>query len=298
MDHRIDFVKLSGSGNDFICIDNRDGRLDPVLSPQRVGQFARTICRRGLGIGADGIIFASKPEVDGVADVAATFLEPDGSEAELCGNGTACFTRWGIDNGWARGGELRVLTPAGVVRGRIAEDFYVRVCIPLPEDVRRDLSLQAEGGNWLCDYALTGVPHLVTYMDDVSQLDMDHVGPSLRRHEAFGPRGVNVNFAQVLGEGELALRTFEFGVEGETLACGTGAATASVLSAVRFGWGEPYRLGKQPVLVHVRGGDVLRVFLTLDAQNAVTDLCLDSVVRYNYTGSIHPHLLTRALAEQ
>ena len=87
MDKAIEFCKLSGSGNDFVCIDNRDGRFDDILDcPARAAQFARTLCRRGPGLGADGIVFACRPEIEGVADVAAKFLEPDGTEASLCGN--------------------------------------------------------------------------------------------------------------------------------------------------------------------------------------------------------------------
>ena len=91
----IEFVKLSGSGNDFICLDNRDGRFDEILeAPDRVGHLARSLCSRGMGIGADGVIFACEPEIEGVSDIAARFFEADGSEAELCGNGTGCFLHW------------------------------------------------------------------------------------------------------------------------------------------------------------------------------------------------------------
>ena len=113
MTDTLEFAKLSGSGNDFICIDNRDGRFDEVLSnPQRIGQFARTICNRWLGVGADGVIFACVPEIEGVSDAEARFFEADGSEAKLCGNGIACFAHWVVGNNWVSGQEVKILTPA------------------------------------------------------------------------------------------------------------------------------------------------------------------------------------------
>jgi diaminopimelate epimerase len=295
--HTIEFVKLSGSGNDFICVDNRDGRLDPLVNtPDRARALARTVCARATGVGADGLIFAGDDDVGKFADVSARFFEPDGSEAELCGNGTACFARWAIESGWA-GEEVRVLTVAGVVRGRRVDAPYVRVCIPLPERPRYDFELQSGAGAWRCDFAVTGVPHLVTYVPNVADVDMEASGRPLRHHPQMGPRGVNVNFVQVLAPGELAVRTFEFGVEAETLSCGTGAATAAVMSLRRFGWGGDFATGARPVIVHSRGGADLRVFVTLDAQGNVADLCLDTSVEFVFRGTIHPDLLRRAGVE-
>ena len=292
----VEFAKLSGSGNDFICIDNRDGRYDAILScDDGVGNFARTFCHRGTGVGADGLIFACEPEVEGVADVAAVFFEADGSATELCGNGTACFIHWVAANGWVGQGETKVLTPAGVVRGRDSTGRYVRVCIPLPEDMRIDMNLTVCGRPWRCDFVVTGVPHLIVYVDDVSELDISHWGPAFRYHERFQPRGVNANFAQVLEVGKLALRTWEYGVEGETLACGTGSAAAAILAATRFNWPEKYRNGQEPVLIQARSGDVLKVLLTQEADGTISDLCLETVVRFLYSGSAHPSLIEEAL---
>ena len=305
MNRVIEFAKLSGSGNDFICIDNRDGRFDALLdgstasgsppSGESAGQFARTLCRRGMGVGADGLIFAVQPEVDGVADIAARFFEPDGSEVELCGNGTGCFVYWVIVNGWAGPGEIRILTPAGVVRGHRRDDGYIRVCVPSPEGVRRDLPVAVEGRPWRCDYVVTGVPHAIVYVDDVEATDVNHWGRALRRHPDFGPRGANVNFVQVLGEGHIAVRTYEFGVEDETLACGTGSASAAILAATRFGWAEKYLRGDEPVEVLVRSGDTLRVWFTAKSDGAVADVCLETIVRWTYTGTLGGDLLDRAL---
>ncbi|MFP4058841.1 MAG: diaminopimelate epimerase [Candidatus Brocadiia bacterium] len=297
MDQRIDFTKLSGSGNDFICIDNRDGRLDGLLADEgAAGRLARALCRRGLGVGADGVVFALAAGDPSAADFAVRFFEPDGSEAELCGNGSACFTRWVIEEGWLAGQEVRIETPSGEARGRVGRDGYVQVCIPVPRELATDIEVEAEGRRWRMDYALTGVPHAVVYVDDVEGVDVARWGAALRRHPRFGPRGVNVNFTQVLGEGRLAVRTFEFGVEGETLACGTGSATAGLMAALRFGWPASYLREGDPVRVRVRGGDTLRVYYLVHPDGAIERVCLHTVVRYLYRGRLHPDLAARALA--
>jgi len=292
----IPFWKLSASGNDFICIDNRDGRFDALLAtPAKVGHFARTLCQRGHGVGADGVIFACRSEVGEQADLGARFIEADGSECELCGNGTGCFTHYVISSGLVPDREIKILTPVGVVLGQHANGRYVRVCIPSPEDTRCDLSLAVEEETFDCDYTVVGIPHLVTYVEDIAAVDVARWGRSLRHHPTFQPRGVNVNFVQVLAAGEIAIRTYEYGVEAETLSCGTGSSAAAILATLRFDWPADIRRGDRPVLVHAKGGDVLRVFLAVGDDERVEDVCLETVVRRTLHGSLHPYFAAEAL---
>lgn len=292
----IEFAKLSGSGNDFILVDNRDGRFDRLLrSPRRAGQFARLLCRRRPGVGADGLIFAARPRGADHADVAARFFEADGSQTNLCGNGTACFVRWALSSGFVAGPDISVLTPAGVVYGRPADNGYVRVCIPLPKDIARDVVLDLPGGPATCDFVVMGVPHAVAYVDDVAAVDVAALGAAIRHHRRFQPGGVNANFAQVIREGEIALRTWEYGVEGETLACGTGSASAAILAAGRFGWSEDYAAGRKPVLIRARGGDVLRVYFHLWPDGRIDEVCLETVVRFGFRGRLSDELAAAAL---
>jgi len=292
----IKFAKLSGSGNDFVCIDNRDGRFDALLADGREStHFSQLLCRRSMGIGADGVIFACRPEIEEVADVGARFFEADGSEAALCGNGTACFTRWAFDGRFVTDSSIRILTPAGVVRAERGEGAYILVCIPDPEDMRRGLSVCVDGFPMLCDYVVTGVPHLATYVEDVEDIDMARLGPALRYHRLFQPEGVNANFVQVIGEGEIAVRTWEFGVEGETLACGTGSAAAAILTALRNDWPKEYLSHEKPIIVHARSGDVLRVYFIRQDSGTITDVCLETVVRPLYQGTISPELADLAV---
>jgi diaminopimelate epimerase len=240
-------------------------------------------------------MFACASEVEAFADLSARHFEPDGTEAELCGNGVACFTRWALDSGWVRDGQVKILTTAGVVRGQRLDGDYIRVCIPLPEVVETGLELEVKGGRWSCDFAVTGVPHVVTYVDRLDSLDIAHWGPGLRHHSRFRPRGANANFVQVLGEGRLAIRTWEFGVEDETLACGTGCAAAAILAARRFGWADKYLRGEAPVELTVRGGDVLRVYVTQEPDGRVSDLCLETFVRFVFVGTLHEDLIAAAM---
>ncbi len=295
MNEKIDFSKLSGSGNDFICIDNRDDTFNEVLSSSdSAGHFARELCHRGTGIGADGLVFASRPELDDVAAIEARFFEANGSETDLCGNGISCFVHWVTVEHMVRPGEIRILTPAGIVRGQRRDGDYIRACIPTPREMRWDMDLTAAGRQLKCDFAVTGIPHVVTYVDDVREADVERLGPALRHHERFAPGGANANFVQVLEPGRLALRTFEFGVEAETLACGTGSAASAILTALRSNWPEEYLQGRRPVLVKTKGGDTLRVFFRTHDDGSVTDVCLETVVRYVYTGRVHPDLVRRA----
>jgi diaminopimelate epimerase len=297
MQQPIEFAKLSGSGNDFICIDNRDNRYSELLSDsESIGHFARALCRRGLGVGADGVIFACGHEVGEYADVAARFLEADGSEAELCGNGTACFTRWILDNDWFPGvREIRILTGAGVVRGSDSDEAYVKVCIPFPEHKIQGQTLEVDGESLRYDFAITGVPHAVIYVPQVGAVDVQRLGRKIRHHEAFRPRGVNANFVEHLEPGLIAIRTFEFGVEAETFACGTGSATAALFAARQFRWPRAYLSGEKPVRVRARSGDVLKVWVTLDASEEVCDLCLETVVREIFRGRLEPAMAQVAL---
>ena len=291
----IPFTKLTAAGNDFVCIDNCEGQFSALLDdPQRIAHFAHTLCRHHVGIGADGVIFCQHPEIDGVADIGARIFEWDGSEVELCGNGTACFVTWATQMGHVSG-EARILTPAGIVRGERIEDGYTRVCISLPEGLRTDLEVPVDGQLIPCDFVITGIPHAVTFVDDIDTADVAGLGPALRHHEMFKPRGVNADFVEVLSEGEIALRTWEFGVEGETLACGTGSAASAILAAKRFGWVESMAGCDDPILVHTLGGKTLRVRFGVDEAGEFNDLCLESPVDIVYTGVIADELLREAL---
>lgn len=285
------FTKQTAAGNDFLCLNNLDGQLDALLAAGEPATWAARLCRRGLGVGADGVIVACPLPLHPLADIRARFFEPDGSEVELCGNGTACFVQWALDEGLVAGPDVRVLTPAGIASGRRSDDAgpgRVRVCIPQPHDLQFDRAVKALRRSWTVHTLITGVPHAVVYVEDLAKTDVVRWGRALRWHRLFQPRGINVNFCHVLEPGHLAVRTFEFGVEDETLACGTGSASAAIVSALRLQWPAPYRCGEEPVRVDVRGGETLRVWFCAGAQagDAVANVCLEARVRTVYRGEL------------
>ncbi len=240
------FTKMNGAGNDFILVDNRAGQVR--LTPAQVVR----LCHRQRGIGADGLLLLV-PCASGRADWAWDFFNSDGSRAEMCGNGARCFGRFVQRLTDARE-RVTFETTAGVITATFAGD-RVTVNLTEPHGLRLNESLTA-GGQPLTVHSLnTGVPHAVVFVPDADQAMVQSLGSELRFHPHFAPKGTNVNFVQLLGPGRIRVRTYERGVEGETLACGTGV-TASALIAARL-HGFP-----SPVQVRVQGGDTLEVGFT------------------------------------
>ncbi len=280
----VSFAKLNAAGNDFVCIDNTQGALDGLLDSDRCRAFVQAVCRRGLGVGADGLILASHLGAGQGVDVVARFLEPDGSEARLCGNGTACFSYWVVRTQLLAGPCVTILTAAGTAQGKLNIDdpYLVTVCVPDPTDLHTAIELKTGNRNWHLDYVDTGVPHAIAYVNDLESVDVLRWGQAIRRHPHFAPPGVNANFVQVLAPGHIAVRTYEFGVESETLACGTGSAAAAILTTLRQGWNSEYRSGREPVKVDVRGGGQLLVWFVCEDGLSVSGVCLQTRVRPVY----------------
>ena len=231
---KIPFTKMHGAGNDFIMIDDRKlvFPLDDVAFIQRIA------CRR-TGIGCDGIILLQPSDA---ADLRMRFINPDGGEQGMCGNGARCIARLAHDLGAAPAG-MEIETGAGIVHAEVLGD-PIRLDLTDPIDLELGVAVDLE---WPVDFVNTGVPHAVAWVENVQAVDLPKVGSTLRYHERFAPNGTNANFVKVEADATLSIRTYERGVEAETLACGTGAAAAAVLAAER-GW------VKLPVPVHCAGG--------------------------------------------
>ena len=220
------FFKMTGSGNDFVVFSN--GRPGTFDDPATI----RSLSARGTGVGADGVVFLEKA---GEADVRMRYYNSDGSEAALCGNASLCSTRLAVELGLAQAGGFLLHTAAGALRARI-RDGLPEVDLEPVSDVRpdaRDLGRRTDEKR--LGYARVGVPHVVVEIADVEAADVAGRGPELRHHKALEPDGANANFVAKRSDGSFTYRTYERGVEAETLACGTGAvATAIMLSE----WGE------------------------------------------------------------
>jgi len=236
----IPFSKLNGSGNDFLLIDDRRDAMRGIDRPS----FVAKVCDRSRSIGADGVIII---EPSRRADFRWDFYNADGSSAEMCGNGGRCAARFAATRRIA-GREMSFETIAGIlhasVRGR-----RVKLQLMRPRGLAVDRSLTLAGRKHFYSFLETGVPHAVLFVPDVSRTDVAGIGRGIRRHKAFAPRGTNVNFVQPTGD-SLLVRTYERGVEGETLACGTGAVASAILAGIRG-------LATPPVTVRTSGGEKL-----------------------------------------
>jgi diaminopimelate epimerase len=221
------FYKMTGSGNDFVVFNAADGPLSEIENPETI----RSLSARGTGVGADGVVFLEK--VPG-GDVRMRYYNSDGTEAALCGNASLCSTNLAVELGMAQAGGFVLHPAAGSLPARI-RDGLPEVDLDPVVEVRPDASdLGTVAGETRLGYALAGVPHVVVEIDDIESADVTGRGPELRSHPALA-EGANVNFVARRPDGTFAYRTYERGVEAETLACGTGAvATAIMLST----WGE------------------------------------------------------------
>jgi len=238
---------MSGSRNDFVFFDTRTEPAGPLAAPDVVG----AICSRGTGIGADGVVFL---ESTSRAAIRLVYLNADGSRADLCGNATLCTARLARELGIVGTGEFAIETDSGVLGARFAGDRPEIDLKPVAE-VKPDAGLPLGAGERRIGFAEAGVPHLVLVVDDLDTVDVVGRGRPLRRDETF-KAGANVNFVQPAPDGSFRCRTYERGVEAETLACGTGAVACAVLLAV---WGLAEG---GPVRLRTRSGRELQVRLT------------------------------------
>ncbi|WP_456434174.1 diaminopimelate epimerase [Thermosulfuriphilus sp.] len=267
------FAKLSGSGNDFILIVNLDGRIHP----QAAQELARSLCRRGFSVGADGLILieaARSPE----AHFSWRFLNADGSEAEMCGNGGRCAARFAYISGIAPA-TMVFETGAGLVRAEVS-GAWVKLEMPRPQGLILDEALSLEDGKRLSlSFINTGVPHVVIEVVNIDQVPVEEIGRQIRFHSRFAPAGTNVNFV-ARDKKQLLIRTYERGVEAETLACGTGACAAALVFAAKGALASP-------VEVVTRGGERLKVHFSLDAHGP-KEVFLEGIARFIYQGELFP----------
>jgi diaminopimelate epimerase len=265
----ITFYKMSGSGNDFIIIDNRSRMIDDIDLPK----FIRNVCRRKMSVGADGLILIESSDK---ADFRWQFYNSDGSRAEMCGNGARCAARFAFVNGIA-GESLSFETDAGIISGQVAGD-RAKVKMPDPADLRLDYRIDLRTGALTVSSINTGVPHVVIIEDDVAQIDVFNLGREIRNHQAFAPAGTNVNFICRQAPGQLVIRTYERGVEDETLACGTGSIASALVTSSKFNWSSPIDLV-------TRSGELLRIHFNRK-DNIFNNIYLEGDARIIYTANL------------
>lgn len=265
------FVKMSGAGNDFIIVDHRHRQLAPAEQPD----FARRVCRRKFSVGADGLILIEDSKT---ADFQWQFYNADGSVAEMCGNGARCAARFAYERGIA-GKSMRFQTIAGVIEAEVMDDgATVSLRMTDPVGCQLDRSIEVDGRQLQVSAIDTGVPHAVIFIDE-GDIPVKQWGREIRFHPQFQPAGTNVNFVRLLPDASLHVRTYERGVEDETLACGTGAVASAIIAGL-------CRNARSPVQVVTSGGERLTVVFDIRGDSSIVDVCLQGPARFIYEGQL------------
>ena len=218
---KISFTKMQGAGNDFIVIDHAEG-ID-------YSALAIKACHRNFGIGADGLLVLDR---SATSDFKMRIINADGSEAEMCGNGARCMAAYIAGKGVGAKETFTMETLAGVIHGS-ARGEVARVQLNDPKDYRSNIAIDLGDRQLTGHFINTGVPHTVIFVERLNDVDVEGIGRQIRHHTAFAPKGTNVNFVERVQDGVVALRTYERGVEAETLACGTGSVAAALIGFIQ-----------------------------------------------------------------
>ena len=243
---RWSFAKYAGCGNDFILFDNRQGTF-PLSS-----SLIRRLCQRQIGVGADGLLLL---ENSAKADFRVRIFNSDGSEAEMCGNGIRCLVKWLINMGVSS--PLRIEVMQDVLIAQQTDDHAICVEIGSPHNIQWDIPLRFENRFLRIHYLNTGVPHAVLFTDDIEKINLLKLGAYIRHYSLWTPNGTNVNIAQVIKNQKLKIRSYERGIEGETLACGTGAMAAALAAAHQYHFSSP-------VIIETRSGEELQIHFSFE----------------------------------
>jgi len=264
------FTKMVGAGNDFVLVDFKGAGQGLGVN----GALARRLCERKTGIGADGVLFLEKSKA---VDFKMRVFNADGSEAEMCGNGLRCAVLFkGIK------GKAKVETMAGIYEGEITSKNRVKVKMEEPAGLRLNFPIDINGRDIKANFINTGVPHTVILVEGLDKIDLISLGSQIRHHDEFKPKGTNVNFVEVLDGNNIKIRTYERGVEGETLACGTGSVASAVVSAFSCQL-EAVSL-KLKINVHTRGGILKVEFQKI--VNKIKNVYLEGEAKKVFTGEI------------
>jgi len=265
----IPFYKMSGSGNDFIIIDNRQ----PKFAEEDLAKLITGACRRKMSAGADGMILVENADD---VDFKWRFYNADGSRAEMCGNGARCVSRFAFLEGIA-GEQLSFRTDVGIISASITGE-RVKIRMTDPSDLADEVTLALTGTTVTYRYINTGVPHVVIETADLDGMDVVAMGREIRHHPSFSPAGTNANFIRLNDDGTLGIRTYERGVEDETLACGTGNVAAALTAALKHNMPSPVKL-------LTRSGEYLQVYFEKGG-SGFSDIFLEGDARVIYTGEL------------
>ncbi len=258
---------MQASGNDFVVVDNRK----KIIPDARV--FTQKVCAPHTGIGADGVLLFENSKK---ANFRMRIINSDGSEAEACGNGFRCIALY-ARNIFHYPEQFHFESGSGIIKAHL-RDKKIRVQLVTPTEIRLQNEIDVLGHRLHYSFINTGVPHTVVFVEGLAKIDVENLGRAIRRHKKFQPKGTNVNFVEVAGRKEIHARTYERGVEKETLACGTGSTAAAVISALS-GYTEP------PVKVKTQGSEILTIDFKRKG-NKITDVTLEGEAHFVYEGKM------------
>lgn len=270
MENKLYFHKVTGSGNDFIIINNFDGKYDFDFFKK----ITPYVCHRNNGVGADGLIALNKYEG---LDFRWDFFNADGSVAEMCGNGSRCAAR--LYSKFTEKKDVSFMTLAGVIHAHV-EGNLAKIRLSDPINFIPNLEIYVDGDIIKGHFINTGVPHFVIFYEEgLEEVQVKELGRKIRYHERFSPAGTNVNFVSQISENAIKVRTYERGVEDETLACGTGASASALICGY-------LKKVKSPVEVVTTGGERLNIYYSFKNDN-FTDVYLEGQVKIICEGSIY-----------
>ncbi|MDO8489266.1 MAG: diaminopimelate epimerase [Candidatus Omnitrophota bacterium] len=284
---KLNFTKMVGSGNDFIVIKDK--------VPGSLSTLAKALCDRKFGIGADGLLILGKSKK---ANIRMRIFNADGSEAQMCGNGARCVAYFIARSnatvslrGATRRSNLKkrdcfapaglamtIETCAGIINAQINGNC-VKIQITTPKNMKLDIPIKLNGRLIKVNFIDTGVPHVVVFVEGIDTINVDHIGSIIRNHARFAPRGTNVNFVEVRGHNLIRIRTYERGVEGETLACGTGSSASALIFALKNNLDDL-------VKVKTQGGEILKVYFQRDVCK-FSDVWLEGSAKIVYKGEYY-----------
>lgn len=267
----LNFLKVSGTGNDFIVVINLNNKYTHNWS-----DLARIICRRHLSVGADGLVVLEKSKK---ADARMRIFNSDGSEAEMCGNAARCSARVLVEEGLTSASDVKLETLSGIITAQVKKN-NVKIRMSKPKNFIDEIHVKIGNEDYKGSFIDTGVPHAVFFTDDIDKIDLVSIGSRIRFHKQFQPAGTNVNFVKVQSNDSISIRTYERGVEDETYACGTGAVASSIVGYLKG------LLKTRKITVLAKGGK-LSVELE-DVNGKIKDVYLESSVEIIYSAKYLP----------
>jgi len=253
---------MSATGNDFVVLDFRRSKL---MARSRLSKLAISLCDKKTGVGADGLLIL---EPSRKADLKMRIFNLDGSEAEMCGNGLRCVALYAHGNKK----NVKIEAKAGIYGAAITAKYRVKIKMEEPKRIKRDLPIRLNNRTIKVNYIDTGVPHAVVFVQGLDKIDIESIGHDIRYHKRFRSKGTNVDFVEIIDDKNIKMRTYERGVDGETLACGTGAVASSIIT------GGKSQLEDIKINVHTKGG-VLKIYFK-NINGKIKDVYLEGEVKH------------------